>query len=139
MFKKWIVKLFQRAFVKKTPLCLEGPFVAIDTEHLEALIHLQITKHGNSSDLNCIDVSYVTDMHGLFRDSHFNGDISAWNTSRVINMSFMFYGSCFAGNLSTWNTSSVTNMQAMFFCSVFNSDIGAWDVSNVRDMRMSAT
>lgn len=36
------------------------------------------------------DVSDITDMSELFRDSGFNADISSWDTSRVTTMNNMF-------------------------------------------------
>ena len=92
-------------------------------------------KKDKDTNLNDIDVSYITDMESLFYelDPH-NIDISMWDVSNVKDMFGMFY-ECrnFNCDLSKWNVSRVTNMQGMFYdCNNFNSDLSNWDVSNVK-------
>ena len=79
-------------------------------EELKDIIVNRIKAEGNKVDLNDIDVSEITDMSELFRETNFNGDISKWDVSNVTNMRAMFYG-----------------------CESFNQDISNWDVSNVVD------
>ena len=61
------------------------------------------------------DVSNVKNMHSMFCDSQFNGDISGWNVSKVKNMSLMFNGSQFNRDISKWDVSKVINMRYMFY------------------------
>ena len=57
----------------------------------------------------------VNDMHSMFLQSKFNGDISRWDVSRVTDMQWLFGSSKFNGDISGWNVSNVTNMYGMFY------------------------
>ena len=103
-------------------------------KELKDIILKRIEIEGNKVDLNDIDVSEITDMSELFRETNFNGDISKWDVSNVKNMTRMFMGSSFNGDISNWNVSSCTTMIAMFGYSKFNGDISNWDVSSVRGL-----
>jgi len=88
-----------------------------------------------NQDINSWDVSSVTDMSYMFRESPFNQDISSWDVSNVANMRLMFRESPFNQPIGNWDVSSVTNMNNMFrFNEAFNQPIGNWDVSSVTDM-----
>ena len=87
-----------------------------------------------NEDISGWDVSNVTSMRGMFQNSRFNKDISDWNTSKVTDMSNMFQDSRFNQNIF-YDLSNVTSMEDMFRNSRFNGDIGGWDVSNVTNMR----
>ena len=90
-----------------------------------------------NGDLYSWDVSSVTDMSRMFNEaSHFNGDLSGWDVSSVTDMSHMFfYASDFDGDISRWDVSSVTDMASMFdAASDFDGDLSGWDVSSVTDM-----
>ena len=100
-----------------------GRIVARDREHLKELIRRRIKKYGPNCNLNDIDVSNVTRMNSLFKNSKFNGDISKWDVSNVTDMSEMFRDSDFNGDISDWDVSSVKDMKYMFASTIFTNDI----------------
>ena len=88
-----------------------------------------------TANLNNWDVSNVTNMREMFRDSSFNQDIGNWDTSSVENMDSMFYqNSSFNQDIGSWDTSSVTDMSYMFRSTNLDQDIGDWDTSSVTSM-----
>ena len=97
-------------------------------EDLLRIIRERISKKGYECDLNDIDVSLIEDMHMVFVNSKFNGDISRWDVSNVKSMSWMFMNSSFNGDISEWNTSNVGTMRGMFQNSQFNGDISNWKI-----------
>ena len=126
--------------------------IARDRDHLLELIEETFETEGKRCDLNFIDVSQETDMHDLFAEQSFRGNISEWDVSHVTDMSGMFYGDGPIFNLDTgkeeeripfdlgignWDVSNVTNMSYMFNGSNFNGDISRWNVSNVTEMACS--
>ena len=91
-----------------------------------------------NDDLSNWDVSSVTDMFGMFQRARaFNGNLSTWDTSKVTQMRYMFLDAkSFNGDLSAWDVSKVTDMNTMFYgACLFNGDLSKWDVSKVTDMR----
>ena len=85
-------------------------------------------------DISKWDVSNVTDMSDMFNKCDFNRDISGWNVSKVTDMTQMFSYSAFNQDISGWDVSNVTEMSGMFYAGVFNQNISNWDVSNVINM-----
>ena len=82
------------------------------------------------------DVSNVTTMQFMFRNTTFNQDISNWDVSNVRNMDEMFNVTNFNQPIGNWDVSNVTDMSGMFYLNeFFNQPIGNWDVSNVTNMR----
>jgi hypothetical protein len=71
-------------------------------------------------------------MNGLFYDTAFNYDLSAWDTSQVVSMDGMFrLTDYFNQDISMWDVSKVTRFSATFFqAAVFNQNLSPWDVSS---------
>ena len=111
-----------------------GIFRVYENIDLPKLVWIFVDIAGNNCDLNCIDVSSITNMSFLFNiyARHFNGDISKWDVSNVTNMQAMFSDTDFNGDISQWDVSNVTNMHCMFTDSKFNGNISNWDVGKVR-------
>ena len=114
----------------------KGPYIKCTNDNIKQIVKEQIELLGNEADLNHLNVSKVTDMEDMFKDSQFNGDISKWNMGNVNSMRSMFPESKFNGDISSWDVSNVTDMNYLFRGSEFNRDISGWDVSNVTDMVM---
>ena len=53
----------------------KSTIIATSKEHLSDEIHRLIQNEGHGCDLNCIDVSEVTDMSYLFSHTVFNGTL----------------------------------------------------------------
>ena len=59
------------------------------------------------------------------------GEINNWDVSKVTDMSHMFKDS-FNQPLNKWNVSKVTNMRGMFWtCRSFNQPLNNWNVSSL--------
>ena len=97
----------------------------------------------NIDSINKFDISYVTDMSYLFKDSSLSNFsfLSSWGASSVTNMESMFEGCTNLDDisgLSGWNVSKVTNMSNMFEGCVSLSSLEPlknWNVSNVTNMQ----
>ena len=114
----------------------------------------------NIDNIEKFDISYVTDMSYLFKDSSLTdfSFLSGWDVSKVTNMEGMFEG-CTSLNdidgLKDWDVSKVTNMKSMFSAVITNEDkrdsfdlagyaglmnitslepLKDWNVSNVTNM-----
>lgn len=112
----------------------DGVMVAKNRAHLKALIDSMVWLEGEKCDLNCIDISRVTNMNYLFEFSPFNGDISKWDVSHVTEMDYMFADSCFNGDIGNWDVSNVRKMGRMFIRSNFAGNIDQWNVSDEADL-----
>ena len=108
-----------------------------------------------------VDVSEITNMKELFKNSDFGGswtaDLSDWDTSNVTHMFSMFEGCTKLTKVELPHTENVTNMFSMFIgctgltkvelphtenvedmrwmfygCRSLQQDFSKWDISNVR-------
>ena len=95
-------------------------------DELLIMIDEEIKKNGNKCNLNHIDVSNITNMSYMFKDSAFNGDISKWDVSNVTNMRYMFWKSEFDGDISNWDVSNVKHMGSMFNISPLYGNEPKW-------------
>ena len=109
---------------------------AIGTNWAYAFAYHRILSKFDGSNL---DVSGVTDMHGMFfgnKISDLTG-LAKWDTSKVTDMSYMFGSTSIRDltPLANWNTSNVTNMSGMFARNPDLIDlkpIANWNISNVK-------
>lgn len=76
-----------------------------------------------------------TSMDSTFHGaSSFTGrrGLRSWDTSQVNDMHRVFTNSKFQGDISSWNMTFVTTVRQMFLgCESFDGDLSKWDVSNV--------
>jgi len=72
----------------------------------------------------------------MFRETEYNGDLSAWDVSNITVMWDMFKASKFDNpSINNWNVSNVQSMETMFGDSQFNQDISGWNTQNVTTMK----
>jgi len=94
------------------------------------------TADNTYGEINCWDVSSITDMSILFYLSPLNEPIECWNVGSVTDMTSMFYDATnFNQPIGNWNVGSVTTMSEMFRGAInFNQPIGNWTVGSVTNM-----
>ena len=88
------------------------------SKHKVTIEELKEMIANKDSSIAYMDVSSITDMSYLFKDSDFGSswtaDLSGWNTSKVRDMSAMFYGCRKLRKVSLPHTENVTHMMYMF-------------------------
>lgn len=79
------------------------------------------------------DVSNITSMTNMLRNTQRNFDVTPWDVSNVEMMAGLFRdASSFNRDISEWRVSNVKSMFAMFLnASSFNQNLGKWDVSGI--------
>ena len=87
--------------------------------------------NGGSDNIKNWNLASLETAQGIFIDTSFNQDISAWTFPNEIHLGGLFYGTPFNQDISGWNVSNATAMSYMFADSPFNQDISGWDVSKV--------
>ena len=86
----------------------------------------QSTGYMENTDLSQWNVTNITNMSELFRNSLYAGELSQWDVSSVTDMSGMFWGSTFNGDISNWDVSNVVNYSYMFSDSAYTKDLSSW-------------
>ena len=97
----------------------------------------QMIANKDSSIAN-VDVSEITDMKELFKNSDFGGswtaDLSGWDTSGVKDMSWMFFNCKNLTKVELPNTGNVENMNNMFCYCTNLTKVELPKTGNVTDM-----
>jgi surface protein len=74
--------------------------------------------------------SQITDLTGVLQGTEaFDQDISSWNVSSVTTMEKLFKDSHFNKDISNWSVATCTNFVEMFSGSRFNYDIRGWNIA----------
>lgn len=130
------MKTFKQHICEKLKISNDNSKYTLFPKDKKELMHMiddEVVKNGPTCSLNHIDVSEITDMSCLFRNSIFDGDITNWDVSNVKDMSFMFEYADFTGknsDLSQWDVTNVDLMNYMFDHSKFNNrkSLNGWRV-----------
>lgn len=108
------------------------------TRMADTFTNTDFTYYNANFRLDTWNVSSVTDMEGMFRDTFgFHSYLANWETGRVKNMKHMFHGAVKASvaGLNNWDTSQVTHMGSMFAKTDMKSlDLSGWSTSQVTSM-----
>ena len=108
----------------------DGKYHPEDNDTLSRLVRYLILEE-DTTNLNCIDVSRITDFSYVFADN--SGlpwiDIDEWDVSHGTNFSYMFQDcKYFNADLSKWDVRRGENFEGMFYnCKSFESDLRYWE------------
>jgi hypothetical protein len=108
----------------------DGKYHPKDNGTLSRLVRYLMLEE-DTTDLNCIDVSKITDFSFVFADN--SGlpwiDIDEWDVSNGTNFKGMFMDcQYFNADLSKWDVSNGVNFCNMFYnCKSFESDLRYWE------------
>lgn len=111
-----------------------GDISGFDVSNVTSFFRMFSDNSGFNQSLDSwtINTSQDVDMTFMFLAAlNFNGNITSWNVSRVTNMFGMFRDSNFNQNISGWNTQNVTRFQDMFRDSPFNQNLGSWNIQSL--------
>lgn len=115
---------------KYADIFYDGKYHPTDNETLCDLVRWLMLEE-NIMDLNCIDVSKITDFSYVFADN--SGlpwiDIDEWDVSNGTSFEGMFMDcQYFNADLSKWDVSNGVNFCNMFYnCKSFESDLRYWE------------
>ena len=96
--------------------------------------------HLSEFDGSNLDVSNVTNMHGMFSGNSISDltPLAHWDTSKVTDMSYMFTKNSISDltPLANWNTGKVTDMSYMFTKNSISdlTPLANWNTNNVTNM-----
>ena len=116
---------------------LKGTKVVDTNEELYDLVRYEIEQNGKDADLNFIDVSHITTMTQMFKDTDFCGNVSDWDMSNV-NSAYMMFYNCenFNCDISQWNLSNLETGYYMFYgCDIFDCNVGNWKIKKLENAR----
>ena len=103
---------------------------------LEQIIDSRIASEGPECDLNDIDISKLDNLALAFFRTNFDGDISEWDVSNVTDIQGMFKESKYTGkngDISDWNVSNIIKMNETFNGSKFEGDLSKWTLNDKCD------
>ena len=115
----------------------DGKYHPEDNGTLSRLVRYLMLEE-DITDLNCIDVSRITDFSFVFADN--SGlpwiDIDEWDVSHGTDFSYMFQDcEYFNADLSKWDVRRGENFEGMFYnCTSFDSDLRNWNPYNATNM-----
>jgi surface protein len=83
--------------------------------------------------VEAFSTSAATHLDFMFRDTSFNGDLSAWDVSKVVSVNGLFYSSEFNNpSIASWDVSAVASSVDLFRSSLFGQDVSSsWNLASL--------